>query len=84
MVLCLKFTALCIMIFVGVHFLHSNNVVHLDLKPENIVCDRKDSFNIKIVDFGLSRRLNEHEEVYVMQGMQYSKCHLYHQIKIFG
>ena len=43
--------------------------MHLDLKPENIVCDRKDSFNLKIVDFGLSRRLNENEEVCVMQGM---------------
>ena len=43
--------------------------MHLDLKPENIVCDRKDSFNLKIVDFGLSKRLNENEEVCVMQGM---------------
>ncbi|XP_061923810.1 serine/threonine-protein kinase 17B [Entelurus aequoreus] len=42
----------------GVHHLHQSNLVHLDLKPQNIlltsVCPPGD---IKIVDFGLARRL---------------------------
>ncbi len=35
-----------------VSYLHKNKIVHLDLKPENIIC-LKDS-TIKIVDFGLA------------------------------
>ncbi|XP_068602130.1 serine/threonine-protein kinase 17B [Brachionichthys hirsutus] len=42
----------------GVHLLHQSNLVHLDLKPQNILltslCPPGD---IKIVDFGLARRL---------------------------
>ena len=37
----------------GVSYLHSEGVWHLDLKPENIVCERG-SMNIKITDYGLS------------------------------
>ena len=40
----------------------------MDIKPENIVCESVDSFNIKIVDFGLSRRLTEDRDICVMQG----------------
>merc|ERR1711953_126115 len=36
----------------GVCYLHSQNILHLDLKPENIVCSEKHETNIKIVDFG--------------------------------
>ena len=45
--------------FLGLEYIHSQKIVHLDIKPENIVCESVDSFNIKIVDFGLSRRLTE-------------------------
>ncbi|KAM6985617.1 serine/threonine-protein kinase 17B [Aplochiton taeniatus] len=51
----------------GVHHLHQANLVHLDLKPQNILltnlCPLGD---IKIVDFGLARRLGmagEHREI---------------------
>ena len=33
------------------------DIVHLDLKPENIMLCRRDSNSIKIVDFGLARNL---------------------------
>ncbi|CAB1326289.1 unnamed protein product [Coregonus sp. 'balchen'] len=48
----------------GVAFLHRNNIVHLDLKLQNILltsgCPLGD---IKIVDFGLSRRLCQNQEL---------------------
>eukprot|EP00090_Calanus_glacialis_P017073 TRINITY_DN26683_c0_g1_i1.p1 TRINITY_DN26683_c0_g1~~TRINITY_DN26683_c0_g1_i1.p1 ORF type:complete len:316 (+),score=110.29 TRINITY_DN26683_c0_g1_i1:29-949(+) len=55
-------------ILTGVEYLHSLNIVHLDLKPENIVCVDEDSFQIKVVDFGLARRLDDNQATCVMQG----------------
>ncbi|XP_041437785.1 protein kinase C delta type-like isoform X1 [Xenopus laevis] len=39
-------------IIIGLQFLHSNGVVHCDLKPDNILVDR--GGHIKICDFGIS------------------------------
>ncbi|XP_065107648.1 serine/threonine-protein kinase 17B [Paramisgurnus dabryanus] len=42
----------------GIHQLHQSNVVHLDLKPQNILLTSLSPLgDIKLVDFGLSRRL---------------------------
>ncbi|XP_037542764.1 serine/threonine-protein kinase 17B [Nematolebias whitei] len=42
----------------GVHQLHQTNLVHLDLKPQNILLTHlSPPGDIKIVDFGLARRL---------------------------
>ena len=41
--------------------LHDKNVVHLDIKPENVMLDSSDDSSpntLKIIDFGLSRILN--------------------------
>ncbi|CAB3410384.1 unnamed protein product [Caenorhabditis bovis] len=40
-------------LFRGLEFLHSNNVIHRDLKPQNILINRDQT--IRIADFGLSR-----------------------------
>jgi len=41
----------------GVGYLHSIGIVHRDLKPENLLCASRDSLDIKITDFGLSKIL---------------------------
>ena len=42
------------------NFLQKANVLHRDLKPQNIVVD--DHLNVKIVDFGLARTMPESSE----------------------
>ncbi|CAF1652343.1 unnamed protein product, partial [Adineta ricciae] len=49
----------------GLKHMHENNIVHLDLKPENIMCETKNSTNVKICDFGLATKLDPDEVVKV-------------------
>ncbi|VDL60884.1 unnamed protein product, partial [Hymenolepis diminuta] len=49
----------------GLQHMHENHIVHLDIKPENIMCENSRSTNIKLVDFGLSTKLDPQEEVRV-------------------
>lgn len=41
----------------GLAYMHQQKIVHLDLKPENIVCVDKTGTSVKIIDFGLASRL---------------------------
>ncbi|XP_023251643.1 serine/threonine-protein kinase 17A [Seriola lalandi dorsalis] len=53
----------------GVSFLHQNNIVHLDLKPQNILLTSCSPLgDIKIVDFGLSRMVCSHQELREIMG----------------
>ncbi|XP_023332101.1 myosin light chain kinase, smooth muscle [Eurytemora carolleeae] len=54
-------------ILTGLEYLHARRIVHLDLKPENIVCTDNETFNLKIIDFGLARRLDG-SDIRVMEG----------------
>ncbi|XP_069004770.1 myosin light chain kinase, smooth muscle isoform X1 [Embiotoca jacksoni] len=52
----------------GISYMHRQNVIHLDLKPENIVCVDTTGTSIKIIDFGLASRLDGNTPLKVMHG----------------
>ncbi|XP_078716254.1 uncharacterized protein LOC144934406 isoform X2 [Lampetra fluviatilis] len=52
----------------GVGFIHRQHIVHLDLKPENIMCVNRTGTRIKIIDFGLARRIEPGVPLKVMFG----------------
>ena len=55
-------------IAIAMGYMHQQNIVHLDLKPENILCKSKKSHQIKIIDFGLTRKLRPGEDVRILFG----------------
>ncbi|XP_040918082.1 myosin light chain kinase, smooth muscle isoform X1 [Toxotes jaculatrix] len=52
----------------GINFMHQQNIIHLDLKPENIVCVDTTGTSLKIIDFGLARSLDGDTPLKVMHG----------------
>jgi calcium-dependent protein kinase len=79
-------------ILLAVSFLHDHNVVHRDLKLENIMFDQPGpNAEVKIIDFGLATRYlsNEHKQMtdrvgtlysmapQVLQGVYDAKCDLW-------
>ncbi|EFP11257.1 CRE-TTN-1 protein [Caenorhabditis remanei] len=55
-------------ILLGVSHMHKNQIVHLDLKPENILLKAKNSTDLKIIDFGLARKLDPKKSVKLLFG----------------
>jgi len=54
------------MIMGGLHHIHSNRVIHRDLKAENVIVDQ--DYRVKIIDFGLSKLASKTEHGYMILG----------------
>ncbi|KAF0032956.1 hypothetical protein F2P81_015246, partial [Scophthalmus maximus] len=52
----------------GIAYMHEQSIIHLDLKPENIVCVDTTGTSVKIIDFGLAARLDGNTPLKVMHG----------------
>ncbi|XP_071038443.1 twitchin-like [Parasteatoda tepidariorum] len=52
----------------AVKHMHEKNIIHLDLKPENIMCQMKNSTEIKVIDFGLATKFDPNEMVKISTG----------------
>ena len=46
-------------------FLKSKGVIHLDIKPENVVLREENSFNVKLIDFGTATLINDTDYTYL-------------------
>ncbi|XP_067930808.1 twitchin-like [Watersipora subatra] len=49
----------------ALRYMHELSIVHLDIKPENIICETKNSASIKLIDFGLACKLDPNVPVKV-------------------
>nr|XP_006823011.1 PREDICTED: titin-like [Saccoglossus kowalevskii] len=52
----------------GIKYMHEKNILHLDIKPENILCATRTGYDIKLIDFGLARHMDPGEQIKVMFG----------------
>ena len=44
--------------FDQIQFIHSNNIIHLDMKPFNVIfANPEDDSDLRIIDFGISQEL---------------------------
>ncbi|XP_065059552.1 calcium/calmodulin-dependent protein kinase type IV-like isoform X1 [Rhopilema esculentum] len=52
----------------AIQHMHERNIVHLDLKPENIVLQYPGSKTIKLIDFGLAKMIEPGKKIREMMG----------------
>ena len=55
----------------AVGFLHSKNIAHRNIHPENILFESNDALNVKILDFGSARKIGQNESVHGVYGTAY-------------
>lgn len=52
----------------GVEYMHSKNILHLDMKPENVLCISRTGNRIKLIDFGLARKYDPKRKLKILFG----------------
>ncbi|CAL2049231.1 unnamed protein product [Caenorhabditis brenneri] len=52
----------------AIDYIHKQNILHLDVKPENIMCVSLTGNRIKLIDFGLARHYDGTQELKYMAG----------------
>lgn len=56
----------------AVDYCHRHNIVHRDLKPENfLLVSKAEDADLKVIDFGLSKRFGSGEEMHARVGTPY-------------
>ncbi|KAI7690877.1 Myosin light chain kinase [Sarcoptes scabiei] len=43
----------------GLDYIHSKSIIHLDMKPENVLCVTRTGNRIKLIDFGFARKYDK-------------------------
>ena len=46
-------------LFSALEYVHEQGIAHRDMKPENLLLTSEDTFDIKIIDFGLSKKIDD-------------------------
>ena len=55
-------------VILALEHLHKHDVMHRDLKPENIMLSMENGGNVKIIDFGASKRLKAGDRTFTNTG----------------
>lgn len=55
----------------AVNYLHGKKIVHRDLKPENLMLEKENHWDLKVIDFGLSRIFNKDKKMNQRLGTPY-------------
>lgn len=53
------------------NYCHSHKVVHRDIKPENLLLVSPNSYDIKVIDFGMSRTFSSQKTMCSRVGSPY-------------
>ena len=65
---------ICLSVASGIEFLHKKDVLHRDLKPQNILYRTHPNFSVKISDFGLSKILQPAQNSGDSESVMHSKA----------
>lgn len=63
----------------AIRYMHTKGIVHRDLKFENIMWESPSSDQIKVIDFGLSKKYMPNESKYMHEGVGTVSCLVSHE-----